>query len=76
MGAVEFRILGSLEVWHDGRQVTVAGSRQRALLASLLLHAGEVVSSDRLTDPAATIAPCEGMVVKLGKLRYARLRVE
>jgi DNA-binding SARP family transcriptional activator len=38
VGAVDFRILGSLEVWHGARQVTVAGSRQRALLASLLLH--------------------------------------
>jgi DNA-binding SARP family transcriptional activator len=47
---VEFRILGPLEVWHDGRAVTLTGARQRALLAILLLHAGEVVASDRLMD--------------------------
>jgi DNA-binding SARP family transcriptional activator len=47
---VDFRILGPLEVWHDGRAVLVSGSRQRALLAILLLHAGDVVASDRLMD--------------------------
>jgi DNA-binding SARP family transcriptional activator len=49
-GQVEFRILGPLEVWHEGRPVPVAGTTQRALLAVLLVHAGEVVSSDRLMD--------------------------
>ena len=34
---VEFRILGPLEVSHDGRAVTLSGARQRALLAILLL---------------------------------------
>jgi DNA-binding SARP family transcriptional activator len=47
---VEFRILGPLEIWHDGRAVTLSGARQRALLAILLLRAGQVVSSDRLID--------------------------
>ncbi|MGH2968517.1 MAG: AfsR/SARP family transcriptional regulator, partial [Solirubrobacteraceae bacterium] len=47
---MEFGILGPLEVWHDGRAVPISGARQRALLAILLLHAGEVVSSDRLMD--------------------------
>ena len=47
---MEFRILGPLEVSHDGRAVRLSGARQRALLAILLLHAGEVVPSDRLMD--------------------------
>ncbi len=47
---MEFRILGPLEVWHEGRPVNVSGARQRELLAILLLHAGEVVSTDRLMD--------------------------
>ncbi|MFL5931010.1 MAG: BTAD domain-containing putative transcriptional regulator [Gaiellaceae bacterium] len=34
----------------DGRPVELARGRQRALLAVLLLHANEVVSSDRLID--------------------------
>jgi DNA-binding SARP family transcriptional activator len=47
---VEFRILGPLEATKDGRAVTFAGGRQRALLAVLLVHANEVVSADLLID--------------------------
>jgi predicted ATPase/DNA-binding SARP family transcriptional activator len=47
---VEFRILGPLEVVEGDRQVPVSGTRERALLAILLIHAGEVVSADRLID--------------------------
>jgi predicted ATPase/DNA-binding SARP family transcriptional activator len=47
---VEFRILGPLELLEDGRLIELAGSRQRGLLALLLVHANEVVSSDRLID--------------------------
>jgi DNA-binding SARP family transcriptional activator len=47
---VDFRILGPLEVWHEGRQVYIGGAKERALLVSLLLHAGEPVSVDRLLD--------------------------
>jgi DNA-binding SARP family transcriptional activator len=47
---MEFRILGPLEVVDDGRPVPLVGARQRALLAMLLLHANQVVSSERLLD--------------------------
>jgi DNA-binding SARP family transcriptional activator/streptogramin lyase len=47
---VEFRILGPLELVEDGRQVELSGGRQRKLLVLLLVHAGEVVSTDRLID--------------------------
>ncbi|MGI8480347.1 MAG: BTAD domain-containing putative transcriptional regulator, partial [Gaiellaceae bacterium] len=47
---MEFRILGPLEVLENGRQVDLGGAKQRALLAVLLLHANEVVSTDRLID--------------------------
>ena len=47
---MDFRILGPMEVWLDGRSVDLPGPRQRALLAVLLLHANEVVSSDRLLE--------------------------
>ena len=50
MAEIEFRLLGPLEVWRDGRRVEVGGAKARALLAILLLHAGEVVSADRLID--------------------------
>jgi DNA-binding SARP family transcriptional activator len=43
-----FAILGPLEVRTDDRLVAIGGFRQKALLAMLLLHANEVVSSDRL----------------------------
>lgn len=47
---MDFRVLGPLEVGGDGGQVELGGVKQRSLLAMLLLHAGEVVSTDRLVD--------------------------
>jgi DNA-binding SARP family transcriptional activator len=47
---MEFRILGPLEILEKGERVPVAGSKQRALLAMLLLHANRVVSRNRLID--------------------------
>ena len=46
----EFRIIGPLEVLLDGLPVELGGQRQRALLAALLVHHGQVVSTDRLVD--------------------------
>lgn len=48
---MEFRILGPVEVFDDaGAPVAVGGVRERAVLALLLLSAGDVVSADRLID--------------------------
>ena len=47
---MDFRILGPLDVRVDDRPLALGGARQRALLGLLLLHANEVVSSDRLVD--------------------------
>jgi DNA-binding SARP family transcriptional activator len=47
---VEFRLLGPVEVRAGGALVPLGGVRQRALLALLLLHAGQVASRDRLID--------------------------
>lgn len=47
---LEVRLLGPLEVLHEGMPIEVAGGRQRALLAVLATHAGEVVARDRLVD--------------------------
>jgi predicted ATPase/DNA-binding SARP family transcriptional activator len=47
---LDFRILGPLEVVDDGRTVALGGSKQRAVLAVLLLRANQVVSRDRLVD--------------------------
>src|SRR5262249_56902544 len=48
--AVRFRILGPLEAWENGRELPLSPGRQRALLALLLLHANEVIPSERLLD--------------------------
>ena len=47
---MEFHILGPLEVVDQGRLVKLGGSKQRSLLAFLLLHPNQVVSRDRLID--------------------------
>ena len=47
---MEFRILGPLEIRQNGRSLPCKGAKQRLLLATLLLHPNEVVSSDRLID--------------------------
>jgi predicted ATPase/DNA-binding SARP family transcriptional activator len=59
---MDFRILGPLEALDRGRDLAPAGSKRRALLALLLLHANETLSIDRLVDdlwgehPPATAA--------------------
>ena len=47
---VHFQILGPLEARRDEGRLPLGGRRQRALLACLLLHRGEVVSTDRLLE--------------------------
>jgi DNA-binding SARP family transcriptional activator len=47
---MEFRILGPLEIVEDGRLLRLGSRRQRALLALLLVEAGEIVSRDRLIE--------------------------
>jgi DNA-binding SARP family transcriptional activator len=72
---LDFRILGPLEIWEDGVALRVAGDRQRALLAILLLHAGEAVSSDRLMDDlwgdALPTAGATALRVRVSQLRKA-----
>ncbi|HKN49438.1 MAG TPA: BTAD domain-containing putative transcriptional regulator, partial [Actinomycetota bacterium] len=47
---MEFRILGPLEVVHDGRPVALGGTRERAVLALLLLSPNRIVSAERLAE--------------------------
>ncbi|HEY3182790.1 MAG TPA: BTAD domain-containing putative transcriptional regulator [Gaiellaceae bacterium] len=49
-GGLEVRLLGPLQVLRDGRPVLLGGARQRAVLAVLVLHANEVVGTERLVD--------------------------
>jgi DNA-binding SARP family transcriptional activator len=54
---LEFRVLGPLEVLADGRRLDLAGPRQRAVLAALVIDVGAVVSADRLIDELWGDAP-------------------
>jgi DNA-binding SARP family transcriptional activator len=47
---MDFRILGPLEAYDNGRALTLGGAKQRALLGILLLHAHEVVPTERLLE--------------------------
>ena len=47
---MEFRILGSIEVVHEGRVLSPTANKPRALLTLLLLQRGQVVSLERLAD--------------------------
>ncbi|HEU0337288.1 MAG TPA: BTAD domain-containing putative transcriptional regulator [Gaiellaceae bacterium] len=47
---MEYRILGALRVYDNGAEVAVRSGRDAALLALLLLHANEAVSSGELVD--------------------------
>lgn len=48
--AVEFRVLGPLEVIKDNSPVSITAPRQRALLTVLALEANHVIGVDRLVD--------------------------
>jgi DNA-binding SARP family transcriptional activator len=47
---MDYRILGPLEAFDDGRQISLGGTRQRAVLALLLLHGNEPLSRDLIVD--------------------------
>ena len=47
---MQFRVLGALEVLRDGVAVQPTSAKQRALLAVLVVRAGEVVPADTLVD--------------------------
>jgi predicted ATPase/DNA-binding SARP family transcriptional activator len=47
---VQFRILGPLEVFHEGVALDLGGQQQRVLLVALLLEANRPIPADRLID--------------------------
>jgi DNA-binding SARP family transcriptional activator len=72
---LDFRILGPLEVAVDGTPLSLGGQKQRALLAILLLRAGQVVSTDTLLDqlwgehpPRTATTSLQNFVSQLRKL--------
>jgi YVTN family beta-propeller protein len=71
---LEFRVLGPFEVAHAGRRVALGGTRQRALLAVLLVHRNQLVGPDRLIDelwgerpPATALKTVQVYVSRLRK---------
>ena len=70
---MDFRILGPLEVLHEGRKVALVGSKQRALLTLLLLHANETLSTDRLVDELWGERP-PANAAKTVQMQVSRLR--
>ena len=68
-----FRVLGPVDVVRSGNSLPIAGERQRAVLALLLLSRNEVVSTERLIDalwgaePPASAA--HGIEVAVSNLR-------
>lgn len=50
MQSMQFRVLGPLEVEHEGQLLALGGPKERAVLALLLLHANERVSYELLID--------------------------
>jgi len=71
---MRYSILGPLEVRDGEDAIAVGGGQQRKLLAILLLHANEVVSSDRLIDelwgsnpPGTAVKALQGYVSQLRK---------
>ena len=69
---MEFRLLGPLEVAERDRALELGGVKQRSLLAVLLLHANEVVATDRLiaevwgeTPPVTVAKSVQTYVVRL-----------
>jgi DNA-binding SARP family transcriptional activator len=70
---VDFRILGPVEARAQGRPLAVAGARQRALLAVLLLSAREPVSRERVIADLWGERP-PGGAVKTVQAVVSRLR--
>ncbi len=70
---MEYRVLGPLEVHNGQGPLPLAGAKQRALLALLLVHANHVLSRDQLIDELWGDEPPETAVQSL-QVYVSRLR--
>src|SRR5204862_3379451 len=66
--------LGPLEVTDEKGSIALGGQKQRALLGLLLIHAGELLSSDRIVEelwgeqrPKTATTSLQNLVVQLRK---------
>src|SRR3954452_24214601 len=72
---MDYRILGPLEVLAPDGPVPLGAAKQRVVLAVLLLHANEVVSTDRLIEavwgsrpPRTAVPALQGYIAVIRKL--------
>jgi DNA-binding SARP family transcriptional activator len=72
---VDFRLLGPLEVSDDDRPLALGGVKQRSVLAILLIHANELVTTDQLIDEIWGGAP-PAKAAKNIQVQVSRLRKE
>jgi DNA-binding SARP family transcriptional activator len=70
---MDFRILGPLEALDEGRVIALGGTKQRALLALLLLHANETLGTERLIDELWGERP-PANAAKTVQMQISRLR--
>src|SRR5947208_4563962 len=70
---MDYRVLGPLEVRDGEESLPLAGAKQRALLALLLLNANRVVSRERLIDDLWEDEPPETAVTSV-QVYVSRLR--
>jgi DNA-binding SARP family transcriptional activator/energy-coupling factor transporter ATP-binding protein EcfA2 len=71
---ISVRILGPIEIERGGRLIELSGRRERAVIALLLVHAGQVVSLDRMTEdlwdgepPASAVTTLRAHVSRVRK---------
>jgi DNA-binding SARP family transcriptional activator len=69
----EYRVLGPLEVARGGEPVRFRGSRERALLALLVVNANRIVSSERVAEELWNGHPPEG-ALKAVRVYVSRIR--
>jgi DNA-binding SARP family transcriptional activator/ABC-type branched-subunit amino acid transport system substrate-binding protein len=72
---MDYRILGPFEVANRGRSLALGGAQQRALLALLVIHRNQVLTTDRLIDelwgeqtPATAVKTLQGYISNLRKV--------
>src|SRR6478735_2986752 len=72
---MQFGILGPLAVWEDGAELELGAAKPRAVLAILLLHAGETMATERLVDalwgekpPATSVKALQVYISQLRKV--------
>jgi YVTN family beta-propeller protein len=72
---LDYRILGPFEVATNGRSLALSGVQQRALLALLVIHRNQALTTDRLIDelwgnqtPATAVKTLQGYISNLRKV--------